>query len=56
MRPALLALFALQPLLDILSYWSVPLQIPDAVSTVLRAAVLIGFGLVGFSVSQRKKL
>ena len=56
MRPALLALFALQPPLDLLSYWSVPLQIPDAVSTVLRAAVLIGFGLVGFSVSQRKKL
>ena len=52
----LLTLFILQPLMDILSYWSVPLHIPNAVSIVLRALVLLGFGITGFSLSKRKKL
>ena len=56
LQTLLLVLFVLQPLLDILSYWSGPLQIPDAVSIVLRSAVLFGFALVGFCVSDRKKL
>lgn len=56
MRPMLLVLFALQPLLDILSYWSAPLHIPDAVSIVLRASVFFGFAAIGFLISDRKKL
>ena len=55
LRRALLCLFVLQPLLDILSYWSVPLGIPDAVSIALRAAVMLGFGVVGFALSRHRR-
>ena len=54
LRAVLLWLFILQPLLDILSYWSAPFGIPDALSIVLRAALLVGFGVTGFAVSSRR--
>lgn len=52
----MLCLFLWQPFLDILSYWSIPLGIPDAVSIVLRAALFLGFGCFGLWISERKKL
>ena len=55
-RKVLFFLFISQPLLDILSYWSVPLGIPEGVSIALRAAVFLGFGVFGFLVSERRRL
>lgn len=52
----MLCLFLWQPLLDMLSYWSVPLGIPEAVSIVLRAALFLCFGCFGFWISERRKL
>ena len=55
-RKILFLLFISQPLLDMLSYWSVPLGIPEAVSIALRAALFVSFGAFGFWISNRKKL
>lgn len=55
-RALLLALFAAQPILDILSYWTAALGLPETPSILLRALVLLGFGLTGFLLSNRKKL
>ena len=54
-RLLLLALFAAQPVLDILSYWTAALQLPELIPTALRAMLLVAFGLAGFLLSDRKK-
>lgn len=56
LRTALLCLFIAQPLLDILSYWCVSLHIPETVSMLPRAVAFFAFGVVGFAVSERKKV
>ena len=47
--------FALQPLLDILSYWTGVLEMGNALTLLLRFGVLGVVALLGFCVSQRKK-
>lgn len=52
----LIFVFALQPLMDILSYWVNKLGMGNSVTLVLRLGVLAAVVLVGFFVSKRKKV
>lgn len=49
-------LFAIQPLMDILSYWMDRLGYSNTLTLLLRFAVLLAVALLGFCLSQRKKL
>lgn len=51
----LILLFVLQPLMDILSYWTDRLGMGNTLTLALRFAVLAVFGLLGFCISRRKK-
>ncbi len=48
-------LIILQPLLDILSFWTDHLSMGNTLTLALRFAVLVGFGLFGFLLSKRKR-
>lgn len=48
-------LIILQPLLDIVSYWTDRLLLGNTITLALRFLVLIGFGLFGFILSKRKR-
>ena len=48
-------LIVLQPLLDILSFWTDHLSMGNTLTLALRFIVLAGFGLFGFLLSQKKK-
>ena len=48
-------LIVLQPLLDILSFWTDRLSMGNTLTLALRFLVLAGFGLVGFLLSKRKR-
>lgn len=48
-------LIILQPLLDILSFWTDRLSLGNALTLALRFLVLVGFGLFGFLLSKRKR-
>ena len=48
-------LIILQPLLDILSFWTDHLSMGNTLTLALRFIVLAGFGLFGFLLSQKKK-
>ena len=50
-----LLLFVLQPLMDILSYWADRLGTGNTLTLGLRFLVLIGFALLGFCLSKRKR-
>ncbi|MCC8121487.1 MAG: O-antigen ligase family protein [Oscillospiraceae bacterium] len=47
-------LFAIQPLMDILSYWMDRLEYSNTLTLLLRFAVLLAVVLMGFSLSRRK--
>ncbi len=47
-------LFAIQPLMDILSYWMARLGYANTLTLLLRFAVLLGVALAGFCLSRRK--
>lgn len=51
----LILLFVLQPLMDILSYWTDHLGMGNTLTLALRFAVLVVFGVLGFCISRRKK-
>lgn len=51
----LLIVFALQPLMDILSYWMSVFEMSNTLTLILRLGVLAVVALAGFYVSQRKK-
>ena len=48
-------LIVLQPLLDIISFWTDHLSMGNALTLALRFLVLAGFGLFGFLLSKRKR-
>jgi hypothetical protein len=48
-------LFALQPLMDILSYWMAQLELSNTPTLLLRLAVLGVVGVLGFCTSTRKR-
>ena len=48
-------LIVLQPLLDILSFWTDRLSMGNTLTLALRFLVLAGFGLFGFLLSKRKR-
>lgn len=48
-------LIVLQPLLDIISYWTDRLLLGNSFTLALRFLVLVGFGLFGFLISKRKR-
>ena len=48
-------LIVIQPLLDILSFWTNHLELGNSVTLALRFLVLAGFGLLGFCVSKHKR-
>ena len=48
-------LILLQPLLDILSFWTDRLGMSNGITLGLRFLMLAGFGLFGFCISNRKK-
>jgi general stress protein CsbA len=48
-------LIVLQPLLDILSFWTNRLEMGNTLTLALRFLMLVGFGLFGFSLSRRKR-
>ena len=50
----LIILFVLQPLMDILSFWTDRLGMSNLLTLALRFGVLIGFALLGFCVSRKK--
>lgn len=47
--------FALQPLMDILSYWTNTIGMGNSITLILRFGVLAAVALAGFCVSDRKK-
>ncbi len=47
--------FVLQPLMDILSYWTAQLGMGNTLTLLLRFGVLVVVAVLGFSVSRRKK-
>ena len=49
-------LIVLQPLLDILSFWTNRLEMGNTLTLVLRFLMLVGFGLFGFSLSTQTSL
>ena len=49
-------LIVLQPLLDIISFWTDRLSMGNALTLALRFLVLAGFGLFGFLLSNRKRV
>lgn len=51
----MILLFVLQPLLDILSYWTDRLSMGNTLTLALRFAVFAVVGFLGFCVSRRKK-
>lgn len=51
----MILLFVLQPLMDILSYWTDRLGMGNTLTLSLRFAVLAVVGLLGFGISRRKK-
>jgi len=51
----MLILCLLQPCLDVLSYWQDALGVSNALTTVLRFAMLAAVVLLGFALSQRKR-
>lgn len=50
-----LIVFILQPLLDILSYWTGVLEMGNAITLLLRFGVLGVVALLGFCISERKR-
>lgn len=48
-------LIIIQPLLDIISYWTDHLSMGNTLTLALRFLVLVGFGLFGFLISKRKR-
>lgn len=56
LRTWILCLFIAQPLLDILSYWCVSLHIPETVSILPRAMLFFAFGILGYVVSDRRRI
>lgn len=49
-------LMILQPMLDIISFWTDRLSMGNALTLALRFLVLAGFGLFGFLLSSRKQI
>lgn len=49
-------LCAVQPLLDVLSYWTQGTSFGSALTTIIRAALLIGVIVYAFCLSERKKV
>lgn len=49
-------LIIIQPLLDILSFWTNHLDLGNTVTLALRFLILAGFGLLGFCVSRHKRV
>ncbi len=52
----IIALFVIQPLLDVLSFWMAKFQISNTLTLLLRLLVLVVTVLVGFVVSRNKKV
>ena len=52
----LIVLFVLQPLMDILSYWMDRLGMGNTMTLALRFLVLVCFALLGFCLSNRKRV
>ena len=48
-------LIIIQPLLDIISYWTDHFSMGNTLTLALRFLVLVGFGLFGFLISKRKR-
>lgn len=51
-----LVIFALQPLMDIISFWQDELGRSNTLTLLLRLAVLFAVGLLGFALSHRKRV
>lgn len=52
----LIVLFVLQPAMDILSYWMDRFGMSNTLTLAIRFLVLVGFGLIGFLLSHRKRV
>ncbi len=52
----IIILFVIQPLMDILSYWTDRLGMGNGLTLALRFLVLIGFALLGFVLSGKKRV